>query len=479
MLTKWGDDLQELMELNITMGDLAREERFDEFFNLFDPTVSLALEEQNFTILIDLYWTRGSIFYQLGNIQSCISDLKTAAEWIDDYGTPHQIIKYLNSCGTAYGELGHQEKYIEYLNKAKKLALELNDISSLCNIDNNLSVYYIEVGQAKEAVKLLQDCIERSELFYKENGIHVGSYLHLRLNLAHAYTELGQYELAEDLFNFMFSYIEGKQMIKSAIYVYHYKGIWYEKQGYYEEACQLLELAKEYALKNDDLIQLEEINKTLLKLMEVLGDKNRLIELQNDYIQILLKLKDFNLNQNLMQMEFIQNIKHYKEMTIRDPLTNCYNLRYIAKYGKKLAIESSTTNQLVGCLIFDIDYFKEINDNLGHLAGDDALKQIAKEADQFLSNYEGILARYGGDEFIAIIKVSSKGELTMIIEKLHRHLSTLKIEINNQIVPIQVSIGASTNEFGQLTDEIAILKKADQALYISKENGRNQFAISY
>ena len=471
--------MQELMELNITMSDLAREERFDEFFNLFDPTVSLALEEQNFTILIDLYWTRGSIFYQLGNIQACISDLKTAAEWIDEYGTPHQIIKYLNSCGTAYGELGHQEKYIEYLNKAKKLAIELNDISSLCNIDNNLSVYYIEIGQAEEAVRLLQDCIERSEQFYKENGFQVGSYLHLRLNLAHAYTELGQFKLAEELFDFMFSYIEGKQMIKSAIYVYLYKGIWYEKQGYYKEACEILELAKEYAIKNDDLIQLEEINQTLLKLMLLLNDKDRIIEVQNAYIQILLKLKDFNLNQNLMLMEFTQNIKHYKEMTIRDPLTNCYNRRFIANYGKKLAVECETTKQLVGCLIFDIDYFKEINDNLGHLAGDDALKKVATEADQFLSKYHGILARYGGDEFVAIIKVSSKTELTIIIEKLHQYLSTLKLKINNQIVPIQVSIGVSTNEFGQITDEIAILKNADKALYMSKENGRNQYTISY
>lgn len=68
--------MQELEELKITMEALVREDRFNEFLNLFEPTASLALQEKNYNLLIDLYIKRSKIYFILGDIQSCIGDLK-------------------------------------------------------------------------------------------------------------------------------------------------------------------------------------------------------------------------------------------------------------------------------------------------------------------------------------------------------------------------------------------------------------------
>lgn len=472
------ENMQELKELNITMTALSREERFDEFFNLFEPTVSLALEEQNFTILIDLYWNRSRTFYQLGDIQSCIADLKKASEWIDEYGTIEQKIKYFNSFAAACGELGNKDKYLEYLNKAKDLAIQYNDLSLLCNIYNNLSVHYIDIGQSEDAVELLTKCLKLSQQFYEENGYDIPAFLHIRLNLAKAYTELHQFSKAEELFKMLFSYIEGKKMVKTSIYVYQYKGLWYKKQKRYEEACEILEKAKGFALNNNDLIQLEEINKTLVEIMTELNDKDRLIAIQKDYINILLKLKEINLNQNLMQIEVSQSNKQYESMTTKDPLTNCYNRHYFEKNIKEWLLDAHKTDDLIGFIIFDVDYFKEVNDKYGHLAGDDVLKRIAYEANLCLANYNSFLARYGGDEFIAILKVENLKELQSIVENLHKHLTSLVIEVNDQKIPIHISIGVSTNYCGMITDEKEIFKLADDALYKSKRNGRNQYTVN-
>jgi hypothetical protein len=86
---------------------------------------------------------------------------------------------------------------------------------------------------------------------------------------------------------------------------------------------------------------LEEINKTLVEIMTELNDKDRLIAIQKDYINILLKLKEINLNQNLMQIEVSQNNKQYESMSTKDPLTNCYNRHYFEKY-KRMVSRSST-----------------------------------------------------------------------------------------------------------------------------------------
>jgi diguanylate cyclase (GGDEF) domain len=146
---------------------------------------------------------------------------------------------------------------------------------------------------------------------------------------------------------------------------------------------------------------------------------------------------------------------------------------------KEWLVEAQQQDGLIGFIIFDVDYFKEVNDQYGHLAGDDVLKRIAYEANLCLANYNSFLARYGGDEFIAILKVENfKKKLQSIVENLHKHLTSLVIEVNDQKIPIHISIGVSTNYRGMITDEKKIFKLADDALYKSKRNGRNQYTVN-
>ncbi|MDN4493188.1 tetratricopeptide repeat-containing diguanylate cyclase [Ureibacillus aquaedulcis] len=468
--------MQELEELKITMDSLVREERFDEFFSLFDPTASLALQEKNYSLLIDLSLSRSKIYYNLGDIQSCIADLKKITEWIDDYGTDNQRITYLNTYASVCGELGNQEKYLEYLNKAKVLAIEINDIYSLCKIYNNLGVYYLVKEQPEEAVDILLKALEFSKQLNDEQEEELMVYV--RLNLSKGYTDLGEFQKAEELFDFLFSYIEGKQMIKISIYVLQYKGLWFKAQKRYEEANDILVKAKEFACKNNDYILLEEINKILVAVITELNDKDRLIAIQKDYIDILLKLNEINLNQNIIQIEMTQNEKQYESISTKDPLTTCYNRRYFEENIKKWLKEAEATAQLLGFFILDVDYFKRVNDRYGHLIGDDVLKHISNIANDHLSAFDSIFARYGGDEFVAIVKVSSRNELMDVIDQLYMQISNTIIEVDEEKIAIQISFGVSTNSNGMITEYKEIFKLADDALYESKRNGRNQYTIN-
>lgn len=469
-------ELQELEELKITMEALVREDRFNEFLNLFEPTASLALQEKNYNLLIDLYIKRSKIYFILGDIQSCIGDLKKVTEWIDEHGADGQKTIYLNMYATVCGELGNQKKNFEYLNKAKALATKLDDILTLCKIYNNLGVYYLVEEEPANAVEQLQNGLDLSKKLDESNEDEL--MVLLKLNLAKAYTNLGEFKKAEELFDFLFDYIDGKQWMKTSIYVLQYKGLWFKAQQRFEEANEILVKAKDFASKNNDLILLEEINNILLEVVTELNDKDLLIAVQRDYIDILLKIKGINLNQNLLQIEMTQNEKQFESISTKDPLTSCYNRRYFEKTIKKWLKEAKMTAQLIGFFILDVDYFKQINDQFGHLVGDDVLKSVANIAAEYLSAYDSIFARYGGDEFVAMVKVSSKDELIEIVDNLYNHISDTIIELDEEKISIGISLGVSTNVNGVLTDYKEIFKLADDALYESKRNGRNQYTVN-
>ncbi|PYF06023.1 tetratricopeptide repeat-containing diguanylate cyclase [Ureibacillus chungkukjangi] len=468
--------MQELEELKITMEALVREDRFNEFLNLFEPTASLALQEKNYNLLIDLYIKRSKIYFILGDIQSCIGDLKKVTEWIDEHGADGQKTIYLNMYATVCGELGNQKKNFEYLNKAKALATKLDDILTLCKIYNNLGVYYLVEEEPANAVEHLQKGLDLSKKLDDSNEEEL--IVLLKLNLAKAYTNLGEFIKAEELFDFLFDYIDGKQWMKTSIYVLQYKGLWFKAQQRFEEANEILVKAKDFASKNNDLILLEEINNILLEVVTELNDKDLLIAIQRDYINILLKIKEININQNLLQIEMTQNEKQFESISTKDPLTTCYNRRYFEKNIKKWLKEANMTAQLIGFFILDVDYFKQINDQFGHLVGDDVLKSVANMAAEYLSAYDSIFARYGGDEFVAMVKVSSKDELIEIVDNLYNHISDTIIELDEEKISISISLGVSTNVNGMLTDYKEIFKLADDALYESKRNGRNQYTVN-
>jgi diguanylate cyclase (GGDEF)-like protein len=123
------------------------------------------------------------------------------------------------------------------------------------------------------------------------------------------------------------------------------------------------------------------------------------------------------------------------------------------------AISKSNRSQSIMALFFlDIDHFKSINDNLGHDIGDELLKQFAKRLQKSIRDYD-VAARLGGDEFVILLEnIDTQQTAIHIAEK------------------ITTSIGISFNQGENVTPD-ELLKQADQALYLSKEGGRNQFTI--
>lgn len=167
----------------------------------------------------------------------------------------------------------------------------------------------------------------------------------------------------------------------------------------------------------------------------------------------------------LQTMEQLSLIADIKESAFRDDLTNLYNRRYFYQFAEKLLKDSSSNNCLA---LIDIDFFKLINDKLGHEAGDQALKQVASLLNSAFKEFT--IARVGGEEFAIILNNVDLEHASSLLEAFRIRLSGYNFTINGDAFSITVSIGLT--QFQNVTLSSA-MRLADKALYKAKEQGRD------
>lgn len=161
--------------------------------------------------------------------------------------------------------------------------------------------------------------------------------------------------------------------------------------------------------------------------------------------------------------------KRIRDLSYIDPLSGAYNRRYI------LEKSGNILNSKFSLVLIDLDYFKKINDNFGHLTGDYILKEFSKFVNNFVDK-KTIFSRYGGEEFLLILPGLNKEEAFERINNLLKSLNEYSFVFEDQIIKISFSAGVSDS------DEITTQKKslhlliesADKKLYFAKNNGRNR-----
>lgn len=157
----------------------------------------------------------------------------------------------------------------------------------------------------------------------------------------------------------------------------------------------------------------------------------------------------------------------FQELSIKDPLTNTYNRRFLID---KLAIDlpkALESNNDLSLLIMDIDYFKKVNDNYGHVIGDEILSSVAKCLKDNIDENQ-IVVRYGGEEFVVLLPNISIDNAEVIANNLRIKVSELK---NTHNITTTISVGCSSIEKNDTMENLC--SRADTNLYKAKENGRN------
>lgn len=173
------------------------------------------------------------------------------------------------------------------------------------------------------------------------------------------------------------------------------------------------------------------------------------------------------------QLEEIQKLQNQlREESIRDPLTNLYNRRYLEDSLQREFAHANRDNYPVSIIMADIDHFKRINDSFGHGVGDEVLQHLSR---LLLSSFrmEDIICRYGGEEFIIVMPGTTAETAYLRTESFRNALDETIMEIAEHQIHITISAGQAVYPAdGQTVEDV--IKAADQAMYQAKSTGRNR-----
>jgi diguanylate cyclase (GGDEF)-like protein len=172
----------------------------------------------------------------------------------------------------------------------------------------------------------------------------------------------------------------------------------------------------------------------------------------------------------------VQLLTQTRESSVRDQLTGCFNRAYaIEALGSELQ-RSRRSGRPLSVMMFDVDKLKRINDDHGHLAGDALLAAMAAQVTATLRASD-IKCRWGGDEFLVILPDTPRAGAEHAGASLTREVSTVIVPTPSSSVSPTISVGVAVAENGEC-DPLAIVARADAALYKAKQAGRNRFVIA-
>ena len=157
-----------------------------------------------------------------------------------------------------------------------------------------------------------------------------------------------------------------------------------------------------------------------------------------------------------------------------DSLTGSFNRGAVLGRLDALLAQADRNNSGLGVSMIDIDHFKHVNDTYGHQAGDLVLREVADRCQKTLRPYDAF-GRFGGEEFLAVVPDTDEESLRLVLERLRARIAEKPIRVQTNDIAVTVSIGGTV---GRSTSADALISRADAALYLAKDRGRNRLEMS-
>lgn len=439
-------------------------------------------------------------------------DILSGTEKIKDPEVRAKIqIKSYEYLGNMYFIMEDFEAAVKYYNKAVNIPLknQVNNALSKYGSYINRSESYILLKNYEKA----KECSLETEKIipYLPANIAVGVKVFRYKNLLLLESRKSNFKKAEEYYNLCLEYLKedkGSAFLNSSMYVEIAHCEMLYLQGKYNEAIEKLnfllkkDLEEEWGFdtsiylmllklyrETDQIEKYFETGKSLYNSEKEFNDN-----LKKDYIEFIKNsytLDQMKKQEQISKIKIIAlggfaflavisifmgaaQIKKLNKKNFTDALTHIHNRKYMDYLAKKSLKEPINA----AVVMIDIDYFKNYNDYYGHPAGDIVIKKTADILRKSITKND-ILIRYGGEEFLFVLKNADKDIFTDIYINIVKNLE--KENILHEKSPISdkitLSFGVCFAYFEKTLDLEKSIKLADEALYISKKNGRNRYTI--
>jgi diguanylate cyclase len=210
--------------------------------------------------------------------------------------------------------------------------------------------------------------------------------------------------------------------------------------------------------------KIENINRVIETKRE--NDMNRLKETEKTLAEMSSRMSEIKQEADAIR----KKSDEIEYDAIRDALTGLYNRK---AYDQRMAETIADVNRYdvtISLMICDIDFFKNINDTHGHKVGDLALKKLASLLKERL-RINDIITRYGGEEFVVLLPHTDIDGAQIAGEGIRSYIDKASFSYKGQKIPLTISVGVS--QFRKGDDKNSVFERADKALYLAKQSGRN------
>ena len=221
---------------------------------------------------------------------------------------------------------------------------------------------------------------------------------------------------------------------------------------------------------------LEQLKKDVSQRMEAIGQRMDAFRKAEDERFEQSEQRMAQMQQRLTSLEqesteLRERVQHEQQRALHDPLTGLANRLAFDERAQQEIARWERYDTPLSLLVLDVDFFKRVNDTYGHKAGDMVLKTIAQLLGKLLRETD-FLARFGGEEFVALLPESDSTAALRVAEKLRQGVADCGFHFQGQAVPVTISIGITQLRRGDTME--SAFERADNALYSAKEGGRNR-----
>jgi diguanylate cyclase (GGDEF)-like protein len=212
------------------------------------------------------------------------------------------------------------------------------------------------------------------------------------------------------------------------------------------------------------------------QILQEANEELGVLNLSNE--QLSMKLKEAKDRAETLSGHLNISNEKLRAIALRDGLTGLYNYRYFQAILDKELSRAMRYERPSSLIMFDLDYFKNVNDTYGHRVGDNVFREISALVLKMVRTND-VAARYGGEEFAIIVPETDLNGAAVLAERIRRSVEQMEIASDSFTVRVTISIGAATYLPGaESTTKAELLDAADAAMYNAKKNRRNKLSMA-
>lgn len=437
--------------------------------NCYDLLKS-GMKIKDYKALLIAYMNLAASYYCIGDIEAAFKSIEAHKEICAKHGDKSDILGSHNVMFLLYIYNKDLDKAKITLEKSINLGKELKKYNIVSNGYSNYSHICMIEEDYNKALIMASFGIEMAKLHVPFSPI---LELRVKLNIAKSLIGLKNFEASKSLINDMINDPILESFIREKAQCYDLQGYWYNKQQLYRQAFDSYSHAKTLANVENDIYFIKTIQEERCKLCELMKDISLGYKVAKEYILLLKEISQSELALVALKLKIKYSVATLEKTANTDYLTGIYNRNYMERTTNSLLANANDNNESIICIVFDIDRFKYINDEYGHLFGDEVIKQVSKACSSILRE-EDLFARFGGDEFVVILKTIAIKDGEKKADQILEIVRDLNIHKHGKHIPITISIGVADNLNCNASYFDKLFNAADLRMYKAKKSGKNQ-----